>query len=160
MKAEHFLFIFNQTILQVDIIYVHSYPISIRLYSLHKNVTQCSILRGLPISVSKQDSQRLINIRPQLGIAFYSYLLQLEMKKQDQTLASEFLRIKQAIYNLKLEWSCEDHQCMLEGAETEMDVLEELRRVTDLPLQKDIDMSLKEKGFTKLNVCSRRYTLA
>jgi hypothetical protein len=82
------------------------------------------------------------------------------MRKQDQTLASEFLRIKQTIYDLKLEWSCEDHQCMLDGAETEMDVLEELRRVTDLPLQTDLDLSLKEKGFTKLNVCSRRYSLA
>jgi hypothetical protein len=49
---------------------------------------------------------------------------------------------------------------MLDAAETEMDVLEELRRVTDLPLQTDLDLSLKEKGFTKLNVCSRRYSLA
>lgn len=123
-------------------------------------------MRYLPISVSEQDSQSCPNftcrgyIKPQLGIAFYSYLLQLEMRKQDQTLASEFLRIKQTIYDLKLEWSCEDHQCMLDGAETEMDVLEELRRVTDLPLQTDLDLSLKEKGFTKLNVCSRRYSLA
>ena len=123
-------------------------------------------MRGLPISVSEQDSQSCPNftcrgyIKPQIGITFYSYLLQLEMRKQDQTLASEFLRIKQTIYDLKLEWSCEDHQCMLDGAETEMDVLEELRRVTDLPLQTDLDLSLKEKGFTKLNVCSRRYSLA
>ncbi|XP_063405605.1 protein FAM167B-like [Mytilus trossulus] len=83
-----------------------------------------------------------------------------EMKKQDQSLASQFLKIKKAIYKLKLEWSCLDHQCMIEDAETDIDALDELRRVTDLPLQSEIDLSLKEKGFTKFNVSNRRYSMA
>ena len=86
--------------------------------------------------------------------------LQMQMKKQDQDLASQFLRIRKTIYNLKLEWSCMDHQCMLEDAETDMDTIEELRRVTDLPVPAELDLSLIEKGFTKFNMATRRYSLA
>lgn len=82
------------------------------------------------------------------------------MKKQDQSLASQFLRIKKAIYNLKLEWSCLDHQCMFEEAETEMESRDELRRVTDLPVQSDLEQSLIEKGFTRMNMSLKRYSIA
>lgn len=82
-----------------------------------------------------------------------------EMRTQDQTLARQFLTIKQDIAQLKLRRSCEEHQEMLEDVQSELEELNEMSDVLDLPVSSLSDTPLKQLGITRMNMSRRRFSM-
>ena len=89
--------------------------------------------------------------------AFVILKLQEEMRRQDQDIAKQLLNIHYLIQGLKLEWSCQEHQLMLDDAKSELEEIKEIKRVSDLPLQND--QSLRELGLAKMNIAMRKYSV-
>ncbi|XP_046335332.1 protein FAM167A-like [Haliotis rufescens] len=82
-----------------------------------------------------------------------------EMRTQDQTLARQFLTIKQDIAQVKLRRSCEEHQEMLEDVQSELEELNEMSDVLDLPVSSLSDTPLKQLGITRMNMSRRRFSM-
>ncbi|ESP03420.1 hypothetical protein LOTGIDRAFT_224463 [Lottia gigantea] len=80
------------------------------------------------------------------------------MRVQDQELARQFLSLKQDIQQLKLTKSCEEHEEMLEDIQCELQELDDLPDVLDLPAYKTGDNPLKHLGVTRMNLHSRRFS--
>ncbi|XP_041361675.1 protein FAM167B-like isoform X2 [Gigantopelta aegis] len=84
---------------------------------------------------------------------------ELEMKIQDQTLARQFLIIRNDIQQLKLIKSCEAHKEMLEDVHSEIEDLESMAGVLDLPTICINDNPLKHLGITRMNITRRRFSI-
>lgn len=80
------------------------------------------------------------------------------MRTQDQMLARQLLTIRHDIHQLKLARSCEEHRDMLDDVQSELEELEELSDVLDLPLHGLNDNPLKHLGVTKMNLNARRFS--
>ncbi|KAK6183141.1 hypothetical protein SNE40_010674 [Patella caerulea] len=81
-----------------------------------------------------------------------------DMRVQDQELARQFLTLKHDIQQVKLTKSCEEHQDMLEEVQCELEELEDLPDVLDLPAYGLSDNPLKHLGVTRMNIHSRRFS--
>ncbi|XP_060066856.1 uncharacterized protein LOC132547119 [Ylistrum balloti] len=82
-----------------------------------------------------------------------------QLREQDESLAHQFLDIRRTIHELKLDWSCEDHREMLMQAEDEIDTIENLKRVSDLPEHHSHDFILRNKGVTRIKLGERKYSI-
>ncbi|KAL5014294.1 hypothetical protein ScPMuIL_008564 [Solemya velum] len=81
------------------------------------------------------------------------------MRSQDQDLARQLLCIRHDIHKLKLQWSCEEHQEMLDDFQMDMEELHELNEICDMPLEIVNNNPLKHLGVTPLNMSSRRFSM-
>ncbi|KAK6179333.1 hypothetical protein SNE40_011720 [Patella caerulea] len=81
-----------------------------------------------------------------------------EMRKMDQSLASQFLGIRRELNQLKLQKSCEEHEDMLDGATSNMEDFQSLSKFLDEPLGSYAPSPLKHVGITKMNLSSRRFS--
>lgn len=81
------------------------------------------------------------------------------MRTQDHDLARQLLCIRQDIHKLKLQWSCEEHQEMLDDFQMDMEELHELNEICDLPLELVNNNPLKHLGVTRMNLSSRRFSM-
>ncbi|XP_061187547.1 protein FAM167A-like [Saccostrea echinata] len=82
-----------------------------------------------------------------------------KMREQDQDLARQFLTIHSDIQKLRLEWSWQYHEFSLQDALIDYQEVEEIKRISDLPLVSDTEMSLVDRGLTKMNLCHRKYSV-
>ncbi|KAK3087693.1 hypothetical protein FSP39_009249 [Pinctada imbricata] len=80
-----------------------------------------------------------------------------EMRQQDQEIAQQLLDIHKSIQKLRLDWSCQEHQLMLEDAKSDLEEIKEIKRVSDLPLNND--QGLNQLGFTRMNISLRKYSI-
>lgn len=81
------------------------------------------------------------------------------MREQDEDLARQFLTIHSEIQKLKLEWSWQFHELTLQDAAMDLQEVEEIKRISDLPLASETETSLLDLGLTKLNLCYRKYSV-
>lgn len=81
------------------------------------------------------------------------------MRKQDQDLARQFLSIHSDIQELRLEWSWRCHELTLQNAVMDFQEVDEIKRISDLPLVTDTEMALLDIGLTKMNLCHRKYSV-
>lgn len=82
-----------------------------------------------------------------------------KMREQDEDLARQFLTIHSEIQRLKLEWSWQVHELTLQDAVMDLQEVDEIKRISDLPLASDTEMSLVDLGLTKMNLCHRKYSV-
>ncbi|XP_048729576.2 protein FAM167A-like [Ostrea edulis] len=82
-----------------------------------------------------------------------------KMRKQDQDLARQFLSIHSDIQELRLEWSWRCHELTLQNAVMDFQEVDEIKRISDLPLVTDTEMALLDIGLTKMNLCHRKYSV-
>lgn len=81
-----------------------------------------------------------------------------EMRSQDQELARTLLTLRQDIQQLKLKRSYEDHKDMLEDVQCELQEVQEMKDVCDLPIDTP-ENPLKRLGVTPMNLSSRRFSI-
>ncbi|KAH9496719.1 hypothetical protein Btru_009781 [Bulinus truncatus] len=79
------------------------------------------------------------------------------MKTQDQNLARQLLNLYQEMVNVRLSWSCQVHQELLDEVQSNIEELQELPNVLDLP-SNFLDCPLKHVGVTRLNLSARRFS--
>lgn len=77
----------------------------------------------------------------------------------DQDLARRLLDLRHEIHALKLKWSCDDHQDMLEEAKCDMEESKELKVICDIPIELSQVDDLRRIGLTKMNISSRRFSM-
>ncbi|XP_062587554.1 protein FAM167A-like [Saccostrea cucullata] len=82
-----------------------------------------------------------------------------KMREQDQDLARQFLTIHSDIQKLRLEWSWQYHEYSLQDALIDYQEVQEIKRISDLPVVSDTEMSLVDRGLTKMNLCHRKYSV-
>ncbi len=81
------------------------------------------------------------------------------MRSQDQQIARRLLSLRQDIHQLKLQRSCEEHQEMLDDAQSEMEELDDLPDVLDLPADYlNNNNPYKHLGVTRMNLSTRRFS--
>ncbi|KAL8558774.1 hypothetical protein ACOMHN_043717 [Nucella lapillus] len=83
---------------------------------------------------------------------------QIDLRRQDQSLARQLLGIRHELSNLRLAASCEEHRDLLDDAEDHVQELRELSRFVDFPPELLTSSSLKHIGVTKMNLSSRRFS--
>ncbi|CAC5366813.1 unnamed protein product [Mytilus coruscus] len=81
-----------------------------------------------------------------------------EMRSQDQELARTLLTLRQDINQLKLKRSYEEHKDMLEGVKCDMEDVQEMKDICDLPIDTP-ENPLKRLGVTPMNISSRRFSI-
>lgn len=81
------------------------------------------------------------------------------MRAVDHNLATQLLTLRNDIHRLKLERSCENHQDLLEDVKDELSERETLSAVCDIPYDMADDNPLKHLGVTRMNICSRRFSM-
>jgi hypothetical protein len=81
------------------------------------------------------------------------------MREQDQDLARQFLTIHSNIQELRLEWSWRCHELALQDAAIDFQEVDEIKRISDLPVVTDTEMALIDMGLTKMNLCHRKYSV-
>jgi len=83
------------------------------------------------------------------------------MRVQDQDLARQLLALRKDIQSLRLKWSCEDHQELLEDMTCDLEERQILHSICDLPLD-PLDFRhtnpLKHLGVTPMNISARRFS--
>ncbi|CAJ0943676.1 unnamed protein product [Ranitomeya imitator] len=97
-----------------------------------------------------------------LAAAAWHWLLQTEMRLQDQQLARQLMRLRSDINKLKIEQTCHLHRRMLNDATYELEERDELSDLLcDFPMMSSFGLStpLKLIGVTKMNINSRRFSL-
>lgn len=82
-----------------------------------------------------------------------------QMRAVDHNLATQLLTLRNDIHRLKLERSCENHQDLLEDVKDELSERETLSAVCDIPYDMADDNPLKHLGVTRMNICSRRFSM-
>ena len=80
------------------------------------------------------------------------------MRSQDQELARTLLTLRQDIQQLKLKRSYEDHKEMLDDVQCDMEEVQEMKDVCDLPIDTP-ENPLKRLGVTPMNFSSRRFSI-
>ncbi|XP_046374599.1 protein FAM167A-like isoform X1 [Haliotis rufescens] len=81
-----------------------------------------------------------------------------EMRSQDQQIARRLLSLRHDIHQLKLQRSCAEHQELLDDAQSELEELEELPDVLDLPAGCLNNNPYKHLGVTRMNLSTRRFS--
>lgn len=82
-----------------------------------------------------------------------------EMRSQDQELARTLLSIRQDIHQLKLRRSCQQHQDMLEEVKCDMEEIQEIQNICDIPIESVNNNPLKQLGVTPMNLSTRRFSI-
>lgn len=82
------------------------------------------------------------------------------MRSQDEALARQLLSLRHDIYKLKLKRSCEEHQEMMDDVKLDLEEIDELHQICDLPFEKLYDNPLKHLGVTRMNINDRRFSLS
>ena len=85
--------------------------------------------------------------------------LQQAMRTQDQDIARKLLSLRHEMHALKLQWSCDDHQDMLDEAQCDLQEMHELQDICDTPLDSVQPHPLKQIGVTKMNLNARRFSI-
>lgn len=81
------------------------------------------------------------------------------MRTQDQDIARKLLSLRHEMHALKLQWSCDDHQDMLDEAQCDLQEMHELQDICDTPLDSVQPHPLKQIGVTKMNLNARRFSI-
>lgn len=81
-----------------------------------------------------------------------------DMRSQDQELARTLLALRHDIHQLKLKRSYEEHKEMLDNVKCEMEEVQEMKEVCDLPID-TLENPLKRLGVTPMNISSRRFSI-
>jgi len=85
-------------------------------------------------------------------------IFQHDMRSQDQELARTLLALRHDIHQLKLKRSYEEHKEMLDNVKCEMEEVQEMKEVCDLPID-TLENPLKRLGVTPMNISSRRFSI-
>lgn len=81
------------------------------------------------------------------------------MRKMDQALARQLLSLRHEIQDIRLRWSCEDHKTLVEDIRIELEELQYLGEITDVPVHLlEFHNPLKQWGVTKLNIHNKRFS--
>lgn len=84
---------------------------------------------------------------------------QLLMRQMDQALARQLLSLRHEIQDIRLRWSCEDHKTLVEDIRIELEELQYLGEITDVPVHLlEFHNPLKHWGVTKLNIHNKRFS--
>ncbi|GFS06698.1 family with sequence similarity 167, member Ab [Elysia marginata] len=107
-----------------------------------------------------RDDGKLTEDRKQRIDAALDWLREeLQDMRKDQNLARQLLTIRHDIYQLKLQRSTEEHQELIDDYWNELEELQELSDVLDLPQPVyGGDNPLRNVGVTRLNLCARRFS--
>lgn len=81
-----------------------------------------------------------------------------DMRSQDQELARTLLALRHDIHQLKLKRSYEEHKEMLDNVKCEMEEVQEMKDICDLPID-TLEHPLKRLGVTPMNISSRRFSI-
>lgn len=81
-----------------------------------------------------------------------------DMRSQDQELARTLLALRHDIHQLKLKRSYEEHKEMLDDVKCEMEEVQEMKDVCDLPID-TLQNPLKRLGVTPMNISARRFSI-
>ena len=90
--------------------------------------------------------------------SFFLSIFQHDMRSQDQELARTLLALRHDIHQLKLKRSYEEHKEMLDNVKCEMEEVQEMKEVCDLPID-TLENPLKRLGVTPMNISSRRFSI-
>lgn len=90
---------------------------------------------------------------------FLNLFGQLLMREMDQALARQLLSLRHEIQDIRLRWSCEDHKTLVEDIRIELEELQYLGEITDVPVHLlEFHNPLKHWGVTKLNIHNKRFS--
>lgn len=81
-----------------------------------------------------------------------------EMRSQDQELARTLLTLRHDIHQLKMKRSYEEHKEMLEDVKCDMEEVQEMKDICDLPIDTP-ENPLKRLGVTPMNISARRFSI-
>lgn len=84
-----------------------------------------------------------------------------EMRLQDQQLASQLMRLRSDINNLRIEQTCDQHRKLLNDATFDLEEQDDMSGLCEVPMSPGLGLSspLKVIGVTKMNINSRRFSL-
>lgn len=81
------------------------------------------------------------------------------MRLVDQALARQLLTLRHEIQDIRLRWSCEDHRSLVEDIQIELEELQYLGEIIDIPVHLlEFHNPLKHWGVTKLNLNNKRFS--